>query len=141
MKLVNAGLKSKDELVRRLIDGEVFYYEEDKKIFYDPVRKYIFASPFVYQSHDEKMPMSGIFDQWYMLKIEKKPDWKDDLEKCSILCKCTPLRGSYSCFALIDHINEHLNYVCVFGQQFKDATPVTPDMLWNPNAQDDDTKN
>ncbi len=135
MKLVNAGLKSKDELVRRLIDGEVFYHGKSR-VYYDINRG---GSPFVFNNGFTNN-LDGIFDCWSTLQVEKKPDWTDDLEKGSILCECTPLPGGYSCFARIDHINEHLNYVSVLGQQFKDATPVTPDMLWNPNAQDDDTK-
>ena len=74
----NAGIKTIREAITRLMDGEVFYYQ-NKEIYYDECA--IDGNPFCYGTEILKSYFRN-FEYWQV-----KTDWRDNLSKKSpVLC-------------------------------------------------------
>ena len=92
MKLTDANIKSKEELITRLMNGEIFHLfhlpddylighvlGQTDDIKYDASAK---GSPFRFGDHE----LSGAWEEFDEFKIEYK--WYHEIPKEGVLCKC-----------------------------------------------------
>lgn len=80
-KYVNAGLKSKAEAIKRMMDGEVFYFGKDK-IFYSEDQQY--TSPFIILG-DKEARLGPSWSKYREWTIQVECSWYDNLSG-GILC-------------------------------------------------------
>jgi len=109
---VNAGLKSKKELIERMTNGERFKWKTHDIFF-----------------REETL---SIFDEYKEFEIEKPHHWTDDLKDGPILCRVWNSEGCkeinrYRDIIAFDRRGFLTKYSC-----YSNAEPVTPDMLWKP---------
>lgn len=81
-KYVNAGLKSKAEAIKRLLDGEVFF-RDNCKIYYDETTDY--ANPFIIENEFDKEVLNLSWATYSKWTIQVIPRWYDNLGE-GILC-------------------------------------------------------
>ena len=77
-KRVNARIKSKKELARRLMDGEVFYTPSGARVHYDEVEK----EPF----RVGRVPMVDSWRGYDRLLVEEEIFWQEDIPEQGVLC-------------------------------------------------------
>lgn len=78
-RFVNAGIKTIEEAIKRLMDGEAFYSaEHNHKIKYDPT--VLNSSPFRFDTEPLK-DYFGQYEEWL-----KKADWRGTLDEKPVLC-------------------------------------------------------
>ena len=82
-KLVNAGIKSRQDAIERLIKGEIFYCGESYwKIYYDINRINEGKSPF--RCKDD--PLQYALHSYLDWKVEEEVKWYEDIPEKGVLC-------------------------------------------------------
>lgn len=127
MKLKNANIKSKEEALHRMLDGEVFYYNT-VKLYYSKELFEGLNSLFIAEHKDGyRDELLGLLDTYHLFEIEH--NWEDDLRDENILCFVwdrSELR-----YASIVCEKQDGQYLTDHGCRWKFATPVTKEDLWN----------
>lgn len=139
MNLKNANIQSKEEFIDRLFKKrEIFYTEVHgylEKIYYEHDKS---GNPFVreqvgkmLQGKGNRIPIYNTLDSYREMSIEIPHTWEDDLIHGPILCKVWNY-GDRQHFASISTFNS-IGYTEENTlTRWKYATPVTPNMLYNP---------
>lgn len=108
MNLINAEIKSKEELITRLMAGEVFYTKHGDKVYYDKDAKY---NPFLIKIGADIQYLRDPFGDF--AELRKEPDWWDIVE-FPVVCKRSFTEGECgiieSCFVTIASKGELVNY-------------------------------
>jgi hypothetical protein len=131
MKLKNANIKSKEEALHRMIDGEVFYHKDVElsftSDFIDTVNSYFVVINKTEQRID---PLKSYLD-WYQ-HFQKEVPWEDDLQNGPILCHVwdtTPPKIQKQ-IRLVQELTDNV-YYDQYNTPWDKATPVTKEDLWN----------
>lgn len=85
-KYVNAGIKSKAELAKRLADGDTFYLNGGESRFYFDAN---FIRPFRALHASKPSSSTSIGAGWEMYEgmcIKKEMEWWEDIPKQGVLC-------------------------------------------------------
>ena len=122
-KYVNAGIKSKEELAQRLMDGEVFYCG-GFKIYYD---KDVAGSPFRF---DDAFLKDG-WDDYKALLTKQEIPWYEDPDSFPCLCWVSdfdksPDKKDY--LKIISDFDDGF-FVACRGSSWNYATPLTDEEL------------
>jgi hypothetical protein len=134
---VNAGLKSKRELIERMMKGEKFFLD-DTIIYFDEKRQ---CSPFVaYRAghYPEEHPLHAIFDCFEKMQTERPHHWTDDLDKGPILCEVWDSLLEKKFFRAVVEVSEDGKYKTQhIGDYYDEAKPVAPDhpMIYKPHEE------
>lgn len=120
MKLVNANLKSAKEFANRMMDGEVFYFNDWEYAYYPHEGGFYKHLP----SH--KMHVHVCLCLYEDIQIEAK--WYEDIEKPVICWVSDNSREERDCVDLI--IAKVKGGYYTGGTYWKYATPVTADDLY-----------
>lgn len=130
MKYINANIKSKKELYRRLLDGEVFYVIREccdlVEVFYDECNS---VDPFRIRTESEinSYPLRSLADNYSDLCIAREPQWWDyPLPNQGLLVGRKTMTGAKP--ILITSIKAEIATTSL-GTKFNvhDLIPLTPD--------------
>ena len=125
-KYVNAGIKSEQEALERLINGEVFY--SGCKIHFDHSKVSEGESPFRFGGIQLKDAIT-VCTKW-LVKIE--PNWYEDIPEQGVLCWCWNIEGDRF-LSVIGHYygNGLIDFEDDNGYKWKYAMPVGKGELEN----------
>jgi len=117
---VNAGIKSTKEMYTRLLEGEVFYFEDEK---------YIFEDGYFYTRYEEEgggVPYINLLEKYKHFQI-KKPWYEFASEENPILCRVREKEGGYTMYEEIIGYHKSIEYPyqTSFNSWFH-AEPVKP---------------
>ena len=124
-KYVNAGIESKWDALNRLINGEVFYFGEDKQgkheITFDHTKIDFAESPFLYGGD----PLGGVLSYYSDWLTKREIKWYEDIPPKGVLCWT-------SCGLRIIvrfRQNEFTTFIADDGSCYGDARPVAMEDL------------
>ena len=126
IKRVNAGLKSKSDLYKKLFEGEVFYTHQGGKLYYSELYSIRGETPFRF----DDTYLAGVATMYKALLSEVDVEWYEDITK-PVLCWVSDINPTAKRHTtLVISYDKELQYSFTsLNDTWKHATPVTPDDL------------
>ena len=128
MKLINANIKSVEEALHRLIDGEVFYTEGENKLYFNPLAK-VLNDMFRISGCTVNTPINDSFNRCKNWQVEEKW-WEGISEDNPVLCFVwdAPSIPKYPCVRWVKEKNGH-EFLTHGNISWANAQPVTAEDL------------
>ena len=135
MKLKNADISDVHEAMRRLKNGEIFYYTYNE-MFYDEKKLLEGGSPYRIRSEQhaaESLGIRGLWDYVKDWKVERT--WTDDVNIINpVLCRVMINRLQPEVIKKIIGISDD-KYLSIGGMEYEIAVPIRPEECWGYDEQ------
>lgn len=124
-KRINAGIKDKNEAMRRLEDGEVFYYN-GSTLSYEAQECFHGRSPYRDSRDDERLATPIITPWGDIAGWEREAVWYENLRD-KRLCFAVTSMGARGIVYIVGH--DASGFTCENGSLWRYATPVKAEDL------------